>query len=205
MKSIITLIIFFAILTSSGEAQIIRSYGLKVGTIAASQFFDYNINVTNPTTTRWGFDGGGFVEFLNVPYFSLLAELSYVQRGYSSTLKVSTPAQPQGTGEYVTIRPRVDYVSLPLMAKVRFEAEEVIPYFMVGPRFDFLLGTNNSSLDYSPTDIGMTFGAGAQLSFFSPTQFLVEGRFSPSFTKAFEGRYLTVKNNSFEILIGMTL
>lgn len=204
MKSIIENILFMIILfTLPTEAQVIRAYGLKAGTVVATQSFDYTINASLPTYNRWGFDVGGFVELFDMPYFSMLTEIHYVQKGYSASLKETTIAQPDGTGIYITIRTRLDYLSVPILARVRFETSEVTPYVYLGPRIDFLFGGNDNSLDYSSTDIGASFGGGIQFSVTSSPQFQIEARFSPSFTNAFENQNLTVKNKSVEILIGV--
>lgn len=189
--------------TSITEAQLIKAYGFKAGTVAATQSFDYSINVSIPTDNGWGIDVGGFVEFFHLPFFSLLTELHYTQKGFSTALMETTPAQPEGTGRYITIRPRTDYLSIPILAKLRFDNKPVTPYVFLGPRFDFLLSTE-SSLDYSSTDVGATLGGGIQFSIISVPELLIEGRFSPSFRNVFQNQYLTVKNRSFEILVGAT-
>ena len=127
MKSIITNIFLIILSVSFADSQILKAYGIKVGAAAATQTFDYSINFSLPTENRWGLDIGGFAEFFQIPYFSLLTEVHYIQKGYSNTVQESTPAQPAGTGKSITIRPRLDYLSIPVLGKVRFETDVVTP------------------------------------------------------------------------------
>src|SRR6267143_1295717 len=205
MKSITkNILLMFMCCTSAAEGQVLKAYALKFGTVAASQSFKYTIPFSLSTDIRWGFDIGGFVELFDSQYFSVQPEIHYIQKGYSITARVTTEAQPDGPGYDITFRPRVDYLSIPVLIKVRFETHTVIPYLCIGPRFDLLLPTHDKSFNYSSTDIGATMVGGFQFSIVSDLQFLIEGRFSPSLANAFQNENLTVKNKSFEILLGAT-
>jgi opacity protein-like surface antigen len=206
MKSLIlSILILVILLPSLAQAQIFKGYGFKAGAVRASQSFDYTMNLSIPIENRWGLDVGAFAELFQHPNFSLLTELHYIQKGYSLTVPVTSALYPEGTGEYYTYNTRLDYLSVPVLAKVRYAMDAVTPYIIAGPRFDFLLGKYETlSLDYSSTDIGITVGGGVQFSVMPSSQMLVEGRFSPSFAHAFQNPNLTVKNKSFEILVGMS-
>src|ERR1043166_3208154 len=120
MKSIIiTSLLMTTLCTSFTQAQFIKAYGFKTGAVIASQSIDYTIfndfRFVLPTENRWGFDAGGFIELFGLPYVSLLTELHYSQKGYSSTLQETTPAQPAGTGRFFTYKARVDYLSMPIL------------------------------------------------------------------------------------------
>jgi hypothetical protein len=204
MTNVAISFVLMILLVSVVESQIVSNYGFKAGTISATETFDYTIKVSNPTSYRWGLDIGGFVECFRVANLSLLTELHYIQKGYSTSLQETTPAQPDGTGRYITIRPRLDYLSIPVLGKVQFDIGGLTPYVFLGPRLDLLLGKTDASLNYSSTDAGAALGGGIQFSIFSAPDFLVEGRFSPSFGNVFQNQNLTVKNRSFEILLGAT-
>ena len=201
MKKIIAFTLV-AIVVTSADAQVLKSYGLKLGAGASTMRFEYNIDFSLPTDVRWGFDGAGFIEVLSTPCTSFLAEVHYIQKGYSTTLKVTTPAQPLGNGQYLTVTPRIDYLSIPVLAKVRLETQAITPYVIVGPRLDILLWSQELDPQYTPTAFGLTCGAGIQFPGSSNPGFLLEGRFSPTLTHPYEGQILTVRNYSFEILIG---
>jgi hypothetical protein len=205
MKSIIVVLIFISLFLSisNSNAQLIKSYGLKIGTATATQSFDYNSNLSFDTEYRWGYDIGAFVEFFNIPQLSLLTEAHYIQKGYAVTLEETTITNPAGTGNFITYRIRLDYLSIPILGKVRYETNSVTPYIYFGPRFDFLLSKSNESTNYNSTELGGTFGGGMQFSFITMPKFLIEGRFSPTFTNTFQNQYVTVQNRSFEFLVGV--
>lgn len=207
MVEIVCLCVFISTIT---HAQFIRGYGLKVGAVSATQTWDYRINVNFPTERRWGIDAGVYVEILDIPYVSLLGELHYTQKGFSVTLPVTTPAQPNGTGEYVTTRPRVDYLSIPLLVKLRLDMSLVTPYLFAGPRLDYLIakepeGTQAVLDNFKSTDVGVSLGAGLEVPLTIVSAALVEFRYSPSFNEAFSNNNLTVKNQSIELLVGVRL
>jgi hypothetical protein len=205
MKSIIVVLIFISLFLSisNSNAQLIKSYGLKIGTATATQSFDYNSNLSFDTEYRWGYDIGAFVEFFNIPQLSLLTEMHYIQKGYEFTFEETTITNPEGSGNFITHRTRVDYLSIPILGKVRYETPSVTPYICFGPRFDFLLSKSNESTNYNSTELGGTFGGGIQFSVITMPKFLIEGRFSPGFTNALNNQNLTIKNRSFEFLVGM--
>jgi hypothetical protein len=55
------------------------------------------------------------------------------------------------------------------------------------------------------TGTGATFGAGVEIPSAIVTSLLAEFRYSPSFDNAYVNNHLTVKNHSFEILVGVRL
>jgi hypothetical protein len=196
--------------TPAVHAQIIRGYGLKLGAVSASQTWDFDFNVNLPVEARWGYDAGIFVEVLDMPYFSVLAEVHYIQKGFSVTLPITTPVFPEGTGQYATLRPRADYLSIPLLAKVRFETGLIDPCLYAGPRFDILIGSKaegaNAVFDeLKGTGTGAVVGAGVEIPTAFVPSLLAEIRYSTSFDDAFVNNHLTVKNHSFEILVGVRL
>jgi len=202
MKSRIVGIVCLCVFISTiARTQFIRGYGLKVGAVSATQTWDYKINVNFPTERRWGIDVGAYVEILDIPYISLLGELHYIQKGFSITLPVTTLAQPGCTGEYVTKRPRVDYLSVPLLVKLRLDMGMVVPYFFVGPRLDILIAKEPEGIqavldNFKNTDVGVSLGAGFEVPLTIISAALVEFRYSPSLNEAFSNNNLTVKNQS---------
>jgi hypothetical protein len=199
-----------ALAAPESQAQFIRGFGLKAGAVSATQTWEYGNSNQLPTDPRWGFDAGIFVEALNDPFLSLLAELHYVQRGFTITLPVTTEAQPDGTGEEITFKPRVDYISLPVFAKVRFDTGIITPYVFAGPRVDFLLTNTDDGFalvldEFKKTDISVSIGIGAEVPLSFVSHLLAEFRYSPSLNEAFNNGFLKVKNNSIELLLGVEL
>jgi len=208
-------VLCIAILAPSiSKARVVKSFGLKAGAVVAEQSWDYfagPLSGFDPGySNRWGFDIGSYVEWFNVPYLSLLTEVHYVQKGMSYKVVEVTYNQPTGTGRYITFRPRVDYVSVPVLVKIQLRVSRFEPYFLLGPRFDFLVNRNDEATglvydDFNESDIGGTFGVGFELLRLLPVGLLTEFRFSPSFNRSFRGEFLEVKNKSFELLLGVKL
>ena len=208
MKNYLNILLFVILLESPiAMAQLVKSYGLKVGVDAATQSYDYHdhpyLHSSLNTSYRWGIAVGGELEFFEWPLLDISAELFYIQKGYSIPIELTSAQLPEGTGNFIAIQPRVDYFSVASTARLKFEFIKPTPYALFGPRIDFLIGKNETSLDLNSPDIGATLGVGIQFLIESFPEFFIEGRFSPSFTDAFHGQFLTVKNKSFEILAGV--
>lgn len=192
------------------QAQFIKGYGFKVGAVSATQTWDFNINIKPDIERRWGIDAGVFIEFVDLPYVSLLGELHYIQKGYTEKFIETTPTYPEGTGRYITIKPRVDYLSLPLLAKIRYDIGTVSPYILIGPRFDFLIGNDpqyvGSILDkFKKNDMGISAGVGIEIPTSAIQAVLFEFKYSPTFNKSYNNNILTIKNQSVELLVGIKL
>jgi hypothetical protein len=208
MKKHFSILIIVILLESpTAIAQLLKSYGLMAGVVAATQSYDYHdhpyLHGSLNTSYRWGFAVGGELEFFESPLLDISAELLYIQKGYSIPLELTSPQLPEGTGDFITVQPRCDYLSVSPTGRLTFASIGPSLYALFEPRFDFLLWKNETSLDLNSLDIGATLGVGIQFSIQSFPKFFIEGRFSPSFTGAFHGQYLTVKNKSFEILTGV--
>jgi hypothetical protein len=195
---------------SESQAQLIKGFGLKAGVVSATQTWSYWTNSELPTDAHWGFDSGLFVEALDLPLFSLVVELHYVQKGFSTTFTVTTPAYPEGTGKEMTLQPRVDYLSLPVLAKFCFDAGAFTPYIFGGPRLDILITHTDDGFalvfdKFKKVDAGFSLGAGAEVPIAFGANLLTEFRYSPTVTEAFSNGSLKVKNHSIELLVGVKL
>jgi hypothetical protein len=205
-RTVITVlgIVFSLTLT---HAQLIRGYGFKIGAVAANQTW-YHTNVPDlATDSRWGFTASGFVEVLDVPIFSIIAEAQYTQKGMQFS--------PQATVFYGlpqpdTFRPRVDYLSVPLLAKVRISSPVFEPYFIAGPRLDFLLSRNSDGFDpaidsFVNFEYGGTAGLGVEIGTLPPIHILAEFRYNASMKDAFNNGSFKITNRSFDFMLGVRL
>jgi len=213
MKDIMSkflVIIFLLILFSCSisNSQVISSCGIKGGMVFAKHTFDYSINYSFITQYRPGIDIGIYTELFSQPILSGLAEIHYIQKGYKVKVAVTTEQNPEGNGQYITLTPRVDYLSVPVLLKVREEYKWINPYLYVGPHFDIKLAHSD---DYGASnfkelhtlDIGATFGAGIQFKLAKKLGILLEGRFNQPITSSVSNSFIKVKNYSFEILTGI--
>lgn len=193
---------------SAAFSQVVNSYGIKGGAVFAKQNYDYSEPITMDTKYRLGADAAVFGEFFKHPNFSGIVEFHYIQKGYKLSVPITTIEQPDGTGQYITLNPRIDYISLPLFVKIRKDYASVSPYIFAGPRFDLKIaysteyGYSNYN-DLNSVDFGLTGGAGLDFHISKNIGLLLEGRYSYPVTSSFSSSFVTIKNYSFEILGGI--
>ncbi len=208
IKSASTILVFVLTLSTSIHAQFLRGCGLKAGIVAANQKWNYAYSFEHTYDYKWGLTLGGFIEFLDDDYFSIVVEAQYTQKGMYLSIPVTTETQPDGTGEYITHSPRTDYLSLPLLLKVRYSIPVVTPYIIIGPRLDVLLSKNGDGFDvviekFDATDFGLTIGLGMRFSGLLPNDVLTEFRYNPNLNNSFDNNYLTVRNHSLDFMVGI--
>jgi hypothetical protein len=210
MKKFMFVSIVLFVFCSRGESQLIRDYGLKLGMASTNQNWDYSpsTSIKANSSSRQSIDAGIFVEWINVPLISILTEVHYIQKGadFKTNILVTTIADPEGTGENYTFSSKVDYLSIPLLVKIRMDNASFSPYIFAGPRFDLFLKDHSAGLgiilaESKKVDVGGTFGLGVELSSLLPIHVGAEIRYSPSFQDIYSVSYLKVKNRSLEFLL----
>jgi hypothetical protein len=207
----LTAVLFFGtfIFFNSITAQSLRSIGIKAGTVAANQVWNYSnpelsgINIGDQT--RWGSDFGVFAEWLNIPWISIITEVHYIQKGFTDKIQITTEDLPDGTGEYLVFSPHVDYTSIPILIKIRKELLGISIYVIAEPTYDILVAQENSwyglVLDkFSKTELCATFGFGVALPLVFDTKVGTEVRYIPSLQNSYSTEYLTVRNRCLEFL-----
>jgi hypothetical protein len=209
-----SILIVFLLANPAAHSQLVRGYGVKLGAVSANQTWHYALSsdLAADWTThyRWGISGGVYVELLDVPLLSLIAELLYTQKGMKYDLPLTSVEQPDGTGQFKTLSPRVDYLSVPLPAKLRLKSEFFTPYLIVGPRVDLLVFKKGDGFDlvidqFKSTDVGGTMGVGVEIHTPLPVGLLAELRYNPSFRDSYKSEFLTARNRSFDFLVDLQL
>lgn len=197
------------------RAQMIRGWGIEGGVSGGYQIITITSGASAtavPRAIRWGFTAGAFLEFLNMPTLSLVLESAYAQQGRRVTAE-EIARSGAGTGgispgpEGET--PRLDYVHLSMLVKMRAGRNGFVPYAAIGPRFAFLVGRGEDPshvLDnYKKSDVGVIVAAGIEIVPRRQPVVSLEGRWSPSFSHAFSVPTLTIRNQSVDILIAVWL
>ncbi len=217
------IIIFLSTLNISGQT--IR-YGLKGGISISNQEFDFKNNFIDfEFKKRLGPQIGIFAEF---PVFSenfrVVPELFYSQKGMSDEQIVTDETGPESKGTIKFIH-YVEYLSLPVSIKFAPIQSIIVPYLMVGPRIDFYLTKNFNTrvdatipvpenfpdeyfsnyygVDFNKIDWGGTFGIGIETRLYNKFNLLLEARYNPNFTASFEDERKKIKNDAFDIVIGV--
>jgi hypothetical protein len=213
MRHRILLLIIAAslILLSRAEAKSIRHYGLKLGIVSANQSWDYHDNGLDwERYRRVGFIGGVFAEWSGSSHLSLVTEVEYVQKGFKEVMITTDGWSSQPTGK-VSISPRIDYLSIPLLLKMRSGDSEISVYFLAGPRIDFVVGRVGKEyysdvLDqFSSWEYGVTMGVGIEMKGLLMSSTGFELRYSPSLKKAYSSDLLSIRNSSLEFVLSVGL
>ena len=211
MKRRAILLLLMLAATYTCPAQMIRGWGVEGGAAGGYQFLSITGAASSPViprAIRWGFSAGAFVEFLNMPTLSLVLESAYAQKGRKVTAEEVaeapnqtaglSPGPPGGT-------PRLDYVHLAMLVKLRAGRSGFVPYAAVGPRFDFLVGKADDPTrvfnNFKKSEVGVIVSAGIEIVPRRQPIVSIEGRWSPSFSRIFSTPTLTVKNQSVDLLL----
>jgi hypothetical protein len=197
------------------RAQMIRGWGIEGGASGGYQLLSITRGTSSPEVPRairWGFSAGVFVEFLNMPHLSLVVESAYVQKGRKVTSE-EVAESPNQSGALsagpVGGTPRLDYFHLAMLVKLRAGKSGFVPYAAIGPRIDFLVGKAEDPdrvFDrFKKSDVGVSMAAGIEIVPRRRPLVSIEGRWSPSFSRALTAPTLTIRNQSVDLLLAFWL
>ncbi len=201
---------------SSSQAQIIRGYGLKVGTTISNQAWEYSnssglSDLSFDSDSRVGLNIGIFSEFLDIPFISIVTEANYIQKGMKKELPVTTTTHPDGTGEFFTWKTRVDYINISAFGKLRFNFGIFTPYVMIGPKIDFEINKKDSfgqvnvvAENYNKNRFGFKVGIGSEINLLV-FNLLAEFIYEMEFNELYKNDNLEVNSNSFDLRLGIML
>jgi hypothetical protein len=205
--------VFFTIVVTAWSylpAQLVKGFGVKIGTAFADQSWQYVGTPEWPTTNRLGFTANAFVELFDHSCIGGVIEIQYTQKGMTQSVPITTQSQPEGTGQFITVSPRVDYISIPILAKLRYPESFLSPYVFAGPRIDCLIYKQGNGYDavidkFKTVELGATIGAGIEVESPLPVSVLAEFRYDLSFAHSFQNDFLSVTNHSFGFVIGFRI
>jgi Outer membrane protein beta-barrel domain len=204
-------LLLIGLLIQAGNSQLITGYGVKLGATHANQIWTYapQIDIRFYPDSRWGLNGGIFAEFLHVPFFSMVGEVNYTQKGMKYHITVTSPSDPSGTGETVTLDNRLDYLDLRVLVKLYKNYSQFSPYLLAGPRLDYQVAESVAQefesifKDFKKEIYGISMGAGFEISSIISLPILVEFIYNYDLSKLYETENLTIKNEDFEIRAGI--
>lgn len=190
-------------------------YGIKAGLAGANQNWEYSNSLGKVNRDhRTGIAVGAFLNLPWIKRFQLRPEALYVQKGSQITVTNMTYAGvPQGT---ITLKDRIDYLSLRATARVKTSAGPLGLYFLGGPRLDLKIGTSSdidspdmeAILDaYKSTAAGLTMGIGLEGAMGSKGSLFVEVCYDFDFGEAAKHvgneATLTIDNRAVLVMVGM--
>jgi hypothetical protein len=207
----IIVLIFMCFIYSTTQAQIVRGYGLKIGGTIANQNWEYvpSIGVSLDPENRVGFNFGIFTELLDNPFFSLVTEVNYLQKGMKQEVEQTTVANPDGIGEFITWDTRVDYLNLSALGKLRLNVGIISPYIIAGPKIDFeinkslsLIEANIVEQNFKKNIFGFKVGIGGEVNLVV-VNLLVEFLYDSDLNDLYKNENLKVNSNSFDLRVGI--
>jgi hypothetical protein len=203
------LIALTAILPAPANAGLIRSGGVKLALSTAGQSYEIFAVPGMETDRRFGLGAAVFLEWFDLPLLSVVTQVEYTQRGMSRDFNVTdTSGAVVGT---MSIGNRLDYISVPIMGKLRIDLGGVTPYALAGVRFDYMLGYSsdqgafNDLYDaFDRSIMGGAAGAGVELDGLLPVGVLAEVRYNFDLTDSYKTDLARVSNNSVDLWVGIT-
>jgi hypothetical protein len=207
LKKITILFLLGAIISLDyAQGQVIKAYGIKVAYTSADQRFDFGWTIEQ-TERRSGFNIAAYAEWPYLPFLSLVTQLEYAQRGVGRPY-IQLANVPNLGPDYIFTR--LDYISIPVFAKLSLSEKVLSPYIICGPRCDFLLGykaniSSRSTMydEFKKAILGASIGGGLELH--APIGLLLEARYNFDLVNSYKSGSFTVRNNAFDVWVGVVL
>jgi len=211
MKKFIFIFLLFA-LNIQGFSQTIDTYGIKLGLALSNHKWEYN---TSPSfnlnwDNNYGITARVFADISFLSFLNMEGEIGYVPKGVKYKIPITTITQPDGTGEYVNVNNKLNYLSISLLAKYKYHLGLFTPYIILGPEFNYLLSKTIDKgfaivYDQFRKNLwGFTVGVGSEIKLL-PINLLIEYRYSRDLTNSYELSTIDIKNYSHTFLIGVCL
>ncbi len=209
MKKII--IFFFIVAVSASYPQFIKDYGVKAGGTISNQ--NWNYTLISPVRgfvpdNKLGLNMGVFAEFFNIPFFRLVTELNYVQKGIQKEIEQSFIENPDGNGKFILWKLGINYLNVSILAKPCLDLEIIKPYLLIGPRIDFELGKSieyyESSFynDFEKSRLGLKLGMGTEFKLVG-IKLLAEFIYDMDFAELYKNENVKVTSSAFHFRIGI--
>lgn len=167
MKKRFLVITFLFVISVKG--QVFNSFGLQVGPALTNMKYPYAKDVFK-TDDRAGLYLGLNGELLKKKYFSLRADIAYVQMGFKTDEIISSFSHPNGFVGPKDLR--YDYIVFSPFVKLRYDYNHFSHYVLFGPYIGRCI---KESVDFDPdfqedlsrlkTAIGLNYGLGAMFQF----------------------------------------
>lgn len=193
------------------QGQKLASFGLKGGLSLANQSIKITpIDYEMDTDAIQGTTLALFVEAFKGQHFSFQFDVAYAHKGSSTTTHSVTVNHLDNdrivVNEGDAVSSRFHYLSLVPLARYRFEMERLSPYFLVGPRVDFLLNYGTESEfpleSQSQTILGLTAGGGLEFQVANLGIF-AEILYQPDLSPVSNKEPLLINNNMLSLSLGI--
>ncbi|MEK7727217.1 MAG: outer membrane beta-barrel protein, partial [candidate division KSB1 bacterium] len=126
----------------AAHAQLLKGFGAKLGANSSNVSIAYTRaelqNLKVETGRKIGVNAAVFAEWLNTSVFSLVTQVEYAEQGFIQKSEITGENNPAPL-EKVEATSQLNYVSLPILFKLRLPQSKLAPYVVFGPRFDWLV------------------------------------------------------------------
>ncbi len=220
LSSVLRFISVAALLSfASAQAQLLNAFGVKAGINSSTSNIELRAfgGESLDTKRRTGIHAAIFAEWLKLPVFSVVTQVEYAQRGFIDEIPVTGEDSPELLG-YATSNTRLDYLSVPMLLKLKIPGASILPYVLAGPRFDFLVNReagnyelgnmsfpNLFAPDFKDQTTGGTVGLGMTTGKALLLPLLLELRYNFDFNDSADTRAIRAKNNSVDVWLGIML
>lgn len=158
------------------------------------------------------------LDYLDKPYYNLSTNIGMIRKGGKDEV-VLTDLFGELTGQTITEKPTLDYLSINTMIDLKYKIKETVtPFISFGPRFDYLVSSSNhfDSIEeieeLKSTSIGLILGGGLKYDI-SNIQFGLRADYYLDFTKVADwtientenGGEVTVNTFTINLSIGYRL
>lgn len=194
MKKIFLPIIIITIISlNNSQAQILENSAIKLGGVIAFQ--------VNNNAPRLGLSLGFSKDLIIWNRISLASELSYIQKGYVTSLSFTNDGNYQSSnGDN-----KLEYLSLLLFGKLRIGgiSSKSNSYLIGGLKGDYFLGSTFGESSYKKTTLGILGGIGGELDISAPFKILIELVISADLMRATVNSTRELKNTTIELKSGV--
>jgi len=206
------LILFLFILNITSNGQSIDGYGIKIGWGITNHSWEYDpaINVKLDWENNSGITARAFADISFLSFLNVEGEIGYAQKGAKYKIAFTTMSQPDGTGEFRDINNRLNYLSVSILAKYKYNLVLFTPYIVLGPEYNYLLskqikpGFEIVYDKFRKNVFGYSAGIGTEIKLL-PVNIIVEYRFSQDLTNNYDSSTINIKNYSHTFLIGIEI
>jgi hypothetical protein len=204
MKHVITLLSLLLIYNAAkSEGKLIGKHGVKLGLTLAAQSFSRGTS-SYVTGRRVGINAGYFVEWFDASMISVVTQLEYAQRGQRDVYVQTFEGRTWMTTS------RLDDLSLPILAKLSTKEKVTSVYAVVGPRIDFLVGSQTDAEEFRPilnefkkVILGASIGGGMEFNNVGFSQLFVEVRYNMDLQDSYRSNRYAIRNNAVDFWLGI--
>ncbi len=197
------------------HAQLLKSYGIKLAYSSSSQTLNYLPRLgwwtSSKTSSQSGINIAAFAEWFSMPFFSIVTQVEYDRRGARLDYVERSNSGPIGSA---STDGRLDYISVPIMAKFTLLKGFLSPYLIAGPRADFLAGYQDFQIrpdmppiysNFRKTMLGWSMGAGLETGSLLPVDLNAEIRYDFDFLNSYNNDGTALRNNALDVWVGVVL